>query len=161
MGDLLSKEMLWDLIINIINILILFFLTKTLLYKPVKRVLEQRREAQAKLLEEAEQLKTQVQEDKEKYDALMADTAAIRLSTMQEAQAQAKEKAEAILSAARAEAAEITQSTRAKAEHEREKMLADSRDQLGAIAVELSGKILSREVTDEDSRRIIDRFFEA
>ena len=161
MGDLLSKEMLWDLIINIINILILFFLTKTLLYKPVKKVLEQRKAAQAKLLEEAEEMKAQATENKEKYDALMADTAAIRLSTMQEAQTQAKEKAEEILSAARAEAAEITQSTRAKAEQERAKLLEDSRDQLGAIAVELSGRILSREVTDEDNRAIIDRFFDA
>ena len=161
MGDLLSKEMLWDLIINIINILILFFLTKTLLYKPVKKVLEQRKAAQTKLLEEAEELKAQATENKEKYDVLMADTAAIRISAMQEAQTQAQEKAEEILSAARAEAAEITQSTRAKAEQERAKLLEDSRDQLGAIAVELSGKILSREVTDEDNRRIIERFFDA
>ena len=161
MGDLLSKEMLWDLIINIINILILFFVTKTLLYKPVKKVLEQRKAAQAKLLEEAEQQKAYATEKKEQYDALMADSAGIRLSTMREAETQAKEKAEEILSAARTEAAEITRSTRAKAEAEREKMLADARDQLGAVAVELSGKILGREVTDEDNRRIIDSFFGA
>ena len=161
MGDLLSKEMLWDLIINIINILILFFVTKALLYKPVKKVLEQRKAAQAKLLEEAEQQKAHAAQKKEKYDALMADCAAIRLSTKQEAETQAKEKAEEILSAARAEAAEITGSTRAKAEAERAKMLADARDQLGAVAVELSGKILGREVTDEDNRRIIDSFFGA
>ena len=94
MGDLLSKEMLWDLVINIINILILFFVTKTLLYKPVKKVLEQRKAAQAKLLEEAEQQKTHAMEKKEQYDALMADSAAIRLTTMREAETQAKEKAE-------------------------------------------------------------------
>ena len=58
MGDLLSKEMLGDLIINIINIAILFFATKALLYKPVKKALDSRRAAQAKLLEEAEQLQT-------------------------------------------------------------------------------------------------------
>lgn len=161
MGDLLSKEMLWDLVINIINILILFFVTKTLLYKPVKKVLEQRKAAQAKLLEEAEQQKTHAMEKKEQYDALMADSAAIRLTTMREAETQAKEKAEEILSEARAEAAAITETTRAKAEAEREKMLSDARDQLGAIAVELSGKILGREVTDEDNRRIIDSFFGA
>ena len=159
MGDLLSKEMLWDLVINIINILILFFLTKTLLYKPVKKVLEQRRAAQAKVMEEAERLKADAMEKKEKYDALMADSAALRLSTMQDAQKQAQEKAAEILSAAEKEAAEITESTRKRAEQEREKIVSDARDQLGAIAVELSGKILAREVTDDDNRRIIDSFF--
>ena len=161
MGDLLSKEMLGDLIINIINIAILFFVTKTLLYKPVKKALDSRRAAQAKLLEEAEQLKTHARENKEKYDALMADTAAIRLSAMQEAEKQAQAKAEEILAEARAQAAEITESTRTRAEAERAKLLSDSKEQLGAVAVELSGKILAREVTDEDNRRIIDSFFGA
>ena len=41
---LVSKEMIADLIINIINILVLFFLTKALLYKPVKKYLNARRE---------------------------------------------------------------------------------------------------------------------
>ncbi len=161
MGDLLSKEMLGDLIINIINILILFFVTKALLYKPVKKVFEKRKAEQGKLLEEAEQLKAHAMEKKEQYDALMADSAALRISTMEDAKAQAQAKAEEILEAARKEAAEITGTTRAKAEAEREKMLADAREELGAIAVELSGKILGREVTDADNRRIIDSFFGA
>ena len=94
MGDLLSKEMLGDLIINIINILILFFVTKALLYKPVKKVLEKRKAEQGKLLEEAEQLKAHAMEKKEQYDALMADSAALRISTMEDAKAQAQAKAE-------------------------------------------------------------------
>ena len=161
MGDLLNKEMLGDLIINVINILILFFVTKGLLYKPVKKVLEKRRAEQAKTLEEAELIKAHAQEKKEKYDALMADTAAIRLNALQEAQTKAQERSEEILAEARAQAAELTESTRKKAEAEREKLLEDAREELGAIAVELSGRILAREVTDADNRRIIDSFFGA
>ena len=37
MAELLSKDMLADLIINIANILILFFVTRKLLYKPVNK----------------------------------------------------------------------------------------------------------------------------
>ena len=40
MNGLISSEMLADLVINIINIVILFLVTKKLLYKPVKQFLD-------------------------------------------------------------------------------------------------------------------------
>ena len=64
-----------------------------------------------------------------------------------------------IIAAANEEAESILQNGRAAAERERAKMLSDAQEQLGALAVELSGRILGREVTDADNRRIIDSFF--
>ena len=43
MAELLSKDMLADLAINIVNILVLFFVTRALLYKPVKKYLAARK----------------------------------------------------------------------------------------------------------------------
>ena len=159
MGELLSKEMLADLIINIINILILFFVSKALLYKPVKKYLDARREREAGALREAEELKKKAEAERQRYAALTADSAAIKAKAVQDAQKKAERKAEEIIAAANEEAETIRQSSRAAAEREREKMLSDAQEQLGALAVELSGKILGREVTDEDNRRIIESFF--
>ena len=159
MAELLSKDMLADLIINIINILILFFVSKALLYKPVKKYLDQRRENQAKAMEEAERGKAEAEAAKQKYVGLMADTAAIRTGAMREATEKANAKAEQIIAAANAEAEEILKNSRAAARRESDKLIADSKEQLGALAVELSGKILAREVTDADNIRIINSFF--
>ncbi len=159
MGEILSKDMLADLIINIINILILFFVSKALLYKPVKKYLDQRRENQANAVEEAERRKAEAEAEKQKYTGLMADTAAIRTGAMREATEKANAKAEQILAAANAEAEEILKNSRAAAKRESDKLIADSKEQLGALAVELSGKILAREVTDADNIRIINSFF--
>ncbi len=159
MGELLSKEMLADLIINVINILILFFVAKALLYKPVKKYLDARREREAEALREAQELKNEADARQKQYAALTADTAAIKAKAVQDAQKKAERKADEIIAAANTEADNILQSSRAAAEREREKMLSDAQEQLGALAVELSGKILGREVTDEDNRRIIESFF--
>ena len=159
MGELLSKEMLADLIINVINILILFFVAKALLYKPVKKYLNARREREAQTLREAEELKSEADARQKQFAALTSDAAAIKAKAIQNAQKKAERKAEEIVAAANTEAENILQSSRAAAEREREKMLSDAQEQLGALAVELSGKILGREVTDEDNRRIIESFF--
>lgn len=161
MADILSKDMLADLIINIINILILFFVTKALLYKPVKKFLDARRQAQADTLAEAEKELARVREKQEKYNALMADSAALRTNTMNEATRQAEAAAEKILADARSEAQSILSDSRRAAEREKEKMLADAKGQLGGLAVEISEKIIGREVTDADNRAIIDSFFGA
>ena len=62
---LVSKEMIADLIINIINILVLFFLTKALLYKPVKKFLNARRER----MEAERQAAAQAQSDADRRKA--------------------------------------------------------------------------------------------
>ena len=159
MADLLSKEMLADLIINIINILILFFVAKALLYKPVKKYLDKRRADEAAALREAEALRSEAEAQRQRYAELTADTAAIKAKAVQDAQKKADRKADEIIAAANAEADQILKNSRTAAERDRAKMLSDAKEQLGALAVELSGKILGREVTDEDNRRIINSFF--
>ena len=161
MADLLSKEMLADLIINIINILILFFVAKALLYKPVKKYLDARKQAQADAMQAAEKEQAEARKKKEKYDALMADSAALRTNTMREAKQQADAEAQKILDDAQQKADAYLQANRLAAEQEKAKMLAEAKEQLGVLAVEISEKIIGREVTDADNRAIIDSFFGA
>ena len=70
MAELLSKDMLADLIINIVNILILFFVTKKLLYKPVKKYLAQRKERTTAAEKEAQTAKVNADAERAKYEAL-------------------------------------------------------------------------------------------
>ncbi len=161
MGDLLNKDMLWDLLINLINIVILFIAAKALLYKPVKKYLDARAAKLREAQEAADAALEQAQIKQEQYNALMADTAAIRTNAMHEAREKADEKAQKIIDKANEEAAALLEETREDAAHERAKLIEESRAELGALAVELSGKILQREVTDADNRRIIDGFFDA
>lgn len=161
MGDLLSKDMLGDLLINIINIVILFIVTKKLLYKPVKKYLEDRKAKVASGFADAEKMKADALAQKAEYDAVIADADAEVKRALADSQVKAREEAEKILAAARAEADTLLKDSRATAEAERKQLLKAEKEDIVDAALDISGRILCREVKDADNRAIIDSFFGA
>ncbi len=159
MADLLSKDMIADLILNIINILVLFFVTKALLYKPVKKFLNARAEKLEAAQKEAADAKAQAQTSKAKYDAVLSDAEKVRTEAVEKAEAEAKAAAERILAEAKAQAADTVETGRKKAESERKKILDGAKEDIVDAALDATEKLLGRVVADEDNRRIIDGFF--
>ena len=157
--DLLKPEMLGDVIINIINILILFFVTKKLLYQPVKKYLTARREKELAALTDAEQSRAEAEEAKARYDALVKDAETENEKLLADAKREAKENADEILSGAKRSAATLLEDAQRTADAEKAKLMQDAHREIGQTAVALSGKILGREVSDADNRRLIDDFF--
>lgn len=109
MADLLSKDMLADLILNIINILVLFFVTKSLLYKPVKKFLNARAEKLNAAQKDAEDAKAQAEESKAKYDAVLSDAEQVKTEAVEKAEAEARAAAERIIAQAKEQAAETVE----------------------------------------------------
>ncbi len=159
MADLLSKDMIADLILNIINILVLFFVTRALLYKPVKKFLNARAEKLEAAQKEAADAKAQAQTSKAKYDAVLSDAEKVRTEAVEKAEAEAKAAAERILAEAKAQAADTVETGRKKAESERKKILDGAKEDIVDAALDATEKLLGRVVADEDNRRIIDGFF--
>ena len=159
MADLLSKDMLADLIINIVNILILFFVTRALLYKPVKKYLAQRKERAAAAMKEAEDAKADADAEKAKYEALLADAEAEKARVLEEAAGEARRNADEMTEKAKRGAESILAEATADAQAIRDKAARDSKDAITEIALEISGKLMGRAVTDADNRRIVDSFF--
>lgn len=159
MADLLSKDMLADLILNIINILVLFFVTKSLLYKPVKKFLNARAEKLNAAQKDAEDAKAQAEESKAKYDAVLSAAEQVKTEAVEKAEAEARAAAERIIAQAKEQAAETVEKGEKRAAAEREKMLADAKDDIIDATLDATGKLLGRVVTDEDNRRIIESYF--
>ena len=159
MGDLLQKEMLGDLAINVVNILILFFVTRALLYKPVKKFLETRREKERKALADAEKAKADAEALRTEYEAALSGVESEKAEILSSARAEARQAALAIRSEADRGAERIRREAEAQAENTLKKAVEDARREAGDLAIDLSAKVLGREVTDEDNRAIIDSFF--
>ena len=160
MGDLLSKDMIADLAINIINIVILFFVTKALVYKPVKKVLEERRLKLEKEAAETQRLQAEAAAEREKYVAFMKDADALRDKAVGEAQTAARAEADSILASARAAAEETRAQAEKEAAESREKAVLDAKNDIVDLAVTISEKILRRSVRDSDTLRAAESFFE-
>jgi len=141
-----------------LNAAILFVAVYFLLFKPVSRILKARREAVMKEVEDARALRAQA-------DAALAEGEAKRDESFAEAidravkiQEQAKEQGERIVVAAKREASAIIETARREAEEMTGNSSEAMRDFAASLAVDISAKILGREITDGDHQRLIDEF---
>ena len=159
MNGLISSEMLADLVINIINILILFLVTKKLLYKPVKQYLDTRKEKIAAQFDEAQLCKKEAEAQKAECCELIENAEALFERTVNEAKEQAEKSAEKIVLEAKQQAQKIVDEAKLSAAAEHQKMLEDAKNDIADVALQISNKIIQREITDADNRRIIDSFF--
>ena len=140
-----------DLIINIINIIVLFVIVKSLAYKPVKNFLDARKARIDESLKNAENKNAEadaLKQSKQESDKIIG-----------EAELSAQKRAAEITSDADKKAADITEKARKDAEREYNERLAGLRADVTDIAFDISKKILSREVTDADNMAIADEFF--
>ena len=159
MEGLVISDAVKDLIINIINIIILFVIVRGLAYKPVKKFLDARKERVANELSEAAKARQTAEEEALKYKELTEKSKAQSTEIINEAEHTAKENAAEIIETAKKKAAEITEKARENAKKERETQIAAMKDDITDLAFDISKQVLSREVTDEDNMRIADAFF--
>ena len=160
MEGLVISDAVKDLIINIINIIILFVIVRGLAYKPVKKFLDARKERVAKELSDVAAAKKNAEEEALKYKELTEKSKAEGTEIINEAERTAKQSAAEIIESAKQSAAEITEKARENAKREREAQVATMKDEIAELAFDISKQVLSREVTDEDNMRIADSFFE-
>ena len=160
MEGLVISDAVKDLIINIINIIILFVIVRGLAYKPVKKFLDARKERVAKELSDAAAAKQTAEEEALKYKELTEKSKAEGTEIINEAERTAKQSAAEIIASAKQSAAEITEKARENAKREREAQVASMKDEIAELAFDISRQVLSREVTDGDNMRIADSCFE-
>lgn len=159
MEGLVISDAVKDLIINIINIIVLFVIVRGLAYKPVKKFLDARRERVSKELKDAAAARQTAEEEALKYKELTEKSRAEQTEIINEAERAAKQSAAEIIEAAKQKAAEITEKALKNAEKERNAQVAAMKGDIADLAFDISRQVLSREVTDEDNMRIADAFF--
>lgn len=154
MKEILEKLGLggWEILFHFINLVILVVALYFLLFKPVKKIIAGHRKKlddiyseNSKMREETDALKSSYEDMKQKAleeSAQISERAVVRSGEIIE---EAQRKADAIVENAQKEAIA-----------ERHRIKNELHDTVGHIAVEIAGKILEREVNEEDNKRIID-----
>jgi len=161
MGDLLSKDMLGDIVINIINIIVLFVVTRFLLYKPLKKFLDARKEKIASAQTEAENAKAEADKVIEEYNSLVMNAEDEKNRIITEAKKSAEDKAKEIIDNAEIKARDTISKSETDAKKIKEDALNEAKDEICDVAVAIAGKILARDCTNEDNKAIIDDFFKS
>ncbi len=153
--DIISVN-LWQIIISLCNLLLIFLILKKFLFGPVKKLLKQRQDnidnqyAEAsKALKEANDAKAQYEDSimsaKTKADDIIKSATDTANARSEEILNDAKERADGMVSRAKNEI-----------ELERRKATAQIRHEIADVSTVIAGKILGREISEDDHRNIID-----
>ena len=159
MGGVTIPDLAKDLLINILNIIILFVIVKALVYKPVKKFLDARKKRINDAKNEMEEKTKQAQEKLDEYNAMLAESKDKRAEIIGEAERTAKENSVKITENAKESAGAIIAKAQSDIEAEHTAMLNSLQGEVAGLAVDISKQILKREFNDDDNLKIAESFF--
>ena len=148
----------YDLVLNIINIIVLFLIVKLLVYKPVKKFLAARQERIDKAFADAAAEKQAADESRQKYEKLLEESKQTAAEELLAAQNEAHAKAEKIVDDAKKQSAQIIEQATAKTQADRKKAIEDAKSDVAELAVTIAGKVLARNVNDADNMAAVEEF---
>ena len=142
----------WNILFNIINLIILYLLMKRFLFKPVNAILEKRQQAADAQFAEADRQKAEAKESQEHYDALVQGAEDEKKRIVADARQEASAEYGRIVSEAKDKADGIVE--KAKADAENEKADAAVRD----MVVTAAARMVAMKDAKESDRALYDKF---
>lgn len=150
----------WTLIAQICNLFIQMFLIKKFLFKPVREILAKRQEKADAEIRQAEADKAEAAVIKQTYEKNMLEAREKASELLASAQKTATAKSDDIIREANEQAVAIKARAEADIAQERRKAVNEIKDEIGSMAMEIAGKIIEREVNQNDHAKLIDEFIE-
>jgi len=149
------------IVVNIIAFLVLLWLLKKFLFRPVTEVLESRREEIRSSYEAAERDRTAAAELRQDYERRLAGIEAEAREKIQAAIRDGQEHRDHLLSEARAEAERVLRRGQEELQREYAKTLVQLREEVVNLAIESSRKLIERSLDDATHRALIAQFIES
>ena len=157
--DVISVN-LWQILISLANLVILFLVLKKFLFKPVKKVLDRRAASVESEYSEAEKAKAEAQADRDAWEEKMKGAEEQADAIMHSATKKAQLRGDKIVSEAREKADVIIRQAKTSAELERKKAEDSIKKEIVDVSAALTEKMLDREINMQDHRAMIDSFIE-
>ncbi len=143
------------LIAQIINFIILLVILGKFVYRPVLEKLEQRRGMIAKSAHDAKSAEELLKDIEQTRLEMIQQTKRTTLEMLELAAKSAEETKNSILESARLETQQMHEQSRVQLARDKEKMLKEASDELGRLVVQATEKIIEREFSPEDQKRLV------
>ena len=143
-------------IITILNITILFFVLRKLLFKPVTKFMADRAKRVQDSLDQAEKDRTQAKALLKEYENKLKSAEAEAGEIIKSVRDSANMEASRIIEGGKAEAAEILSAARKQIEADRHAAVTKLRFETAALVMAASSKLAAREFSRDDNRRYVD-----
>ena len=148
----------WTFIAQICNLFIQVYLIKRFLFKLINAMLEKRKALADAQIQDAAKANEEAQAMKQEYEQNMEDAKARANEIVMQAQRTATIQSEEMLKEAGRQAAAMKEKAEADIAQERRKAVNDIKDEIGGMAMEIAGKVIEREISEEDHAKLIEEF---
>ena len=148
----------WNFIATILNLFIQVYLIKRFLFKPINEMLEKRKAKADAQIQDAVKAKDEALAMKEKYEKNMQDAKNKANEILTTAQKTAAVQSEEMLKEATLQAEAMKEKAEADIAQEKRKAVNEIKGEIGGMAMEIAGKVIEREISEEDHAKLIDEF---
>ena len=155
--DVISVNV-WAILASLANLLILTLIIKKFLFKPVKKIVDARRAAIDEDYAQAKTAREEAEQTRQQSEEAMAAAKMTGDQIIADANRTAEFRSNEIVAEARERASEIRRQAEADAVLERKKAEDEMKHEIANVSAQLTGKLLQREINEEDHRNLIDSF---
>lgn len=146
----------WPLLVaSIVNFVILLFLMKKFLYKPVLKILDERKEMIEKSVKTAEQIEKDKEKTEERIKVSLRLANDEAMKVIARSHASAEKAKDAIIKEAEIKAGEIVEQAKEEIKRERERASAELKAESANLISEALKKIIIERKDDIDDERLI------
>ena len=150
----------WTALFTLLNFLLVLYVGKRFLYGPVLKMIQDRQNEIDDMYAKADAAKADATKLRDSYQQQLSQAQSESDRIVKEATLRAQSREEEILRKASADADAIRDKAIADIAQEKKKAVNDAKNEISGLAMAIAGKVVERELTDDDQSALIDRFIQ-
>ena len=155
--DIISVN-IWQILISLINLLLLFLLLKKFLFKPVQNIMAARQQQVDKVYSDADESLTRATQMKQEYEQRLSTARDEADSLVKNATVTAQKRGEQLLTEAQQQASRLKQKAEEEIAQQKKQMLNEVQQDISGLAVDIAAKVIEREINQGDYDAFVNEF---
>ena len=148
----------WTCLFTLCNLIILALVMKKFLFKPVKKMIDDRQKEIDGLYEDAGKKNEEAERIQKEYQQKLDTANAESEEILKKAQRKAQLREEEILRDAQEKARITLKRAEEQVEMEKKRAVNEIKDEVSGIAVDIASAIIEKDVSEDEHRELIDKF---
>ena len=157
--DVISVN-LWSILISLANLALIFWVVKSFLFKPIKKMLAERQGAVDSIYGKAEEARREAEENRSLYESKLTHADEETAALLRAANERARRAEEEIVGEANRKAAATLKKADEDIAFEKKRALNELKNEIAGISLSIAEKVIEREIREEDHTALIDRFID-
>lgn len=150
----------WELVIQLINTIVLFWILRKILFKPVLSIIDARESAIKSDIATGEQAKSEGLALKAEYEQKLAAVKNEGQEIIKQATLRAEQKSDEIISSAKEEAISLKERANKDIAQEKQKVMNELKNNISSIAILAASKVIEKDIDQAKHEEMINKFIE-